>query len=92
MAEQLTFDEWKEKYKPTTTKVIEDYAENKDVFKLVCDLYPHSIWTLVEFEGEGYLVNRLAYVNRLGHYITKVPYDPSIEIEVSMWTNEEDQD
>jgi hypothetical protein len=32
------------------------------------------VWTLVEVDGKGILVNGYSYVNRLGYFVCKVPW------------------
>jgi hypothetical protein len=45
---------------------------------------PHRVWTLVDgyFGGNCFIVEGWHFVNRLGYYITKNPYDPDSTYEV----------
>ena len=39
------------------------------------DLKPNHVWTLVEGDGGTYVVNGYHLVNRIGYFVTQVPYD-----------------
>jgi hypothetical protein len=46
---------------------------------------PNKIWTLVDGEdGETIIINGWAMVNRIGYFITEVPYDDMLDIVVCL--------
>jgi len=76
MNESSEWQEWIEKYKPVTDsdgspRFFETYGEE---FEFVKSHDFHFIWTETESEGQSWL--RLGYhkVNRMGYYITTVPW------------------
>lgn len=70
----LTWDEWVEKYQPT-------WDSSCDF--LPPDVNPLTVWTEVDgCDGGTTVLNGYHYVNRLGYFITEVPYDPSLVIYV----------
>ena len=85
----LTFEEWFDRYNPVTDKPLEldidkkYIVDNKPIsVRRALAVNPHTVWTQVEFGNNLYIVNRLAFVNRLAYYITKEPYKPTEDIEV----------
>jgi hypothetical protein len=46
---------------------------------------PNKIWTLVDGEdGQTIIINGWAMVNRIGYFITEVPYDDMLDIVVCL--------
>ena len=80
--EILGYSAWADKYKPkfnqfkTDELMFETYDEE---VKYVQSVDPKYVWTYVTGDECDLLVAGYAYVNRLGYYITEVP-----------WENEED--
>lgn len=82
---ELTFEEWKEKYKPTT----ED-AFDTDAIKLN-DVKPFTIWTLCNDGEVSFICNRYAFVNRDGYFITEIPYNEDYSITVTVEDDFDDE-
>lgn len=95
MTGQLTFNEWKERYKPTTTKVIQVHEKDEAGFKIVCDLAPNNIWRLISTDIDvTFITNDLSSPYPAcpevfhGYFITKVPYTPGQLVAASWYQNE----
>lgn len=80
-------DEWEEKFKPVKNTLLPEGSEgpfNSCMFetydaelshvKAMVKLQPRNVWTWVEAEGHGYIVPGFHYVNRVGYFITEVPF------------------
>lgn len=90
----ISYDAWAEKYKPLNNrlsprgetpydgKMFETYGEQMRHVnrKFTKDKTSQHIWTLVEEDGESFIVAGMRYVNRLGYFITRKKWDdPLIE-------------
>ena len=81
MATLITEDEWLEKYQPTTDTPLADYGEDLRTVRLTPRV---NVWTLIEEDEKLSIVNGLALVNRIGHYLTYKPWDIDDEIVVEV--------
>ena len=95
---RITNEKWQETYKPIGNTLVENaswqdengvgiffetYGEEQD-FVYACDY--HNVWTLVDGDnGSTYIVNGRAVVNRIGYFITPVPWkdEENFSIKVS---------
>jgi hypothetical protein len=75
MAITISEDHWINAYIPITHSPIDT----------VSDLIPERhVWTLVEAEGNLYILNGYRVVNKIGYHITEETWEPGYEIEVSV--------
>jgi len=84
----MTFDEWFDTYKPIPNPtgdsgfsidgvcyLFETYDPDLQRVLEVNEENPACVWTLVDGDdGEQYLGEGYHYVNRVGYFITEVPY------------------
>lgn len=92
---EMTFDEWVEQFKPIKNRLgdvrmFETYGEDYEFVKVQ---NPLCIWTYGD-AGEGsYIVEGWHYVNRIGYYITEIPFNKDetyfIELEEEIEDEEE---
>jgi hypothetical protein len=99
------WDVWVEKFKPINnhldkyatpenpTKMFETYGEEVE-FVQAQD--PRYVWTNVQGDMSDLLVAGYAYVNRLGYYVTEIPWDDeydtcllSVEVECECYDENE---
>lgn len=73
------WDEWATKFKPkdnhlvpSNGKMYETYGAEYEYIK---SMHPNFIWTWVQGDFCDLLVAGVAYVNRLGYYVTENPWD-----------------
>lgn len=86
--EQITWDEWVEKYKPVMTglkpnqeiRMFETYGQD---LKTITTWPVSQIWTLKEEDGEQFLDPGLRWINRLGYYACNIPWD-NWELQVTI--------
>lgn len=90
---QISFEDWKEKYKPIRNPFNEKQTGEDEDFEinwssleendlLDDDKGENRIWTMIEGERDSiWLVSGYHRVNRLHHYITEIPYEEEIQIE-----------
>ena len=78
----MTFEEWKAVYKPIKDcYMFETYGVEVAFVK---EQNPLTIWTL-EDAGEGeFIMNGWHFVNRIGYYITEIPFKENAYIFVDI--------
>jgi hypothetical protein len=95
------WNEWAEKFKPTKNKfskhdeqMYETYGEEVEY---VQSMHPNFVWTFVSGDGCDLIVAGYAYVNRLGYYITEIPWENeegyvllSVEEECECYSEDEE--
>lgn len=91
----LSIEEWEHHFKPVNNHIdvessfdgimFETYTEEYDYVASVGQKEPNRIWTLVDGEdGSTLIINRWAFVNRIGYFITEKPYDDTLDIQVQL--------
>lgn len=85
----MNYDEWEEKYKPIQVRslipsaplsefsgtMFDTIGFQKEIVSLQQD---DKIWTLVEEDGESYIISGWHFVNRMGYFITKNPWTENV--------------
>lgn len=99
--EILGWSAWADKYKPIPNHLskhnelmFETYGEDIEYLKTVDGKY---VWTWVDGDLSSFLVAGYAYVNRLGYYVTELPWEDendyvllSVETECECYSEDED--
>jgi hypothetical protein len=92
---EMNEQEWIEKYKP----IANPFAHNDIMFdwspqevEFMREQSPLCIWTDLECDGYNYISSGWHFVNRLGYYVTEVPFDPVDDIQVMLSTPEDEGD
>lgn len=97
------WDEWETKFKPKKNHfskydetMYETYGEEWEYIK---NLDPRYVWTNVQGDMSDLLIAGIHYVNRLGYYVTEVPWDDdmdsvllSVEVECECYDEEGHED
>lgn len=89
----MTYEEWVEKYRPMQNPLVPGASFDGLMFETFGDEVefvgqqpPQNVWTYVDDGEHESITNGLCFVNRIGHFITQVPYDdsesPFVEVEV----------
>lgn len=91
----MTYAEWITTYKPVHNHIADFYAAPYDdtMFETFGDEHnfirelistaPDTIWTLVTGDdNEWIIISGYHYVNRLGYFVSQVPFTNDIEIEM----------
>jgi hypothetical protein len=94
---RITLDKWQDKYKPINNTLsdnaswqdenglgifFETYGEEQ-AFVFACDY--HNVWTLVDGDnGSTYIINGRAIVNRIGYFITPLPWQDNEEFSIKV--------
>ena len=86
----ISYDEFVEKYKPIQNHIdtnrsheglmFETYGEELEFVK---ESDQHCIWTLTDCEDTVIIQSGFHYVNRLGYFITEVPFTAEDNIQVT---------
>jgi len=91
---ELTFEEWVDKYKPITNHIdtnasfdglmFETYGDEVEFVK---SANPNCIWMYGDGDdGGSYLWSGWGFVNRIGYFLTEVPFpeDTVVQVQVSL--------
>ena len=92
---ELTFDEWLDTYKPITNHIDTNaYFQNEEGEGIMFETYgeevdfvkqqdPNKIWMYGSGDDGGtYIWSGWGFVNRLGYFITEVPFSDSEIVQV----------
>lgn len=80
---EMSFEEFEEKFKPIEING-DFFIDTEDhVFLTRKAWVKNRLWTLIEEDGESFLVPRKQFVNRLNYVITEVAYEDDSEIIVN---------
>lgn len=96
---KLTFDDWIETYKPEVNRIVPDASFDDGNGGIMFETYgaehdyvcsvnlDRRVWTYVDGEDGTYVVNGYSFVNRIGYFVTEIPYpnDEDFEIEVDKY-------
>lgn len=100
--QELLWDEWQEKFRPIRNRIaktevgydntlFETYGEENEYVNKVMAESPYRIWTLVTNDfGKDVIVEGWHWVNRMGYFITEIPFDETMTY--SVYWDEEDRD
>lgn len=89
---ELTFEEWVEKYRPITNHIDENASFNGLMFETYGDEVEFvkqagngHIWMYGDGDdGGSYIWNGWGFVNRIGYFITEIPFTPDCTIQVQV--------
>lgn len=95
------WDKWAEKYKPIPNKfskhnelMYETFGEELEFIKTVNNAH---VWTWVQGDMSDLIVAGISFVNRLGYYVTEVPWTDideyvllSVELECDCYSEDDD--
>jgi hypothetical protein len=85
-----TFEEWLEKYQPVDNHLdnnasfqdengngimFETFGDELQYVLSIANNEPNQVWTYVDGDDGTYVTNGYHLVNRIGYFITAVPYD-----------------
>jgi hypothetical protein len=91
----LTFEEWVVKYKPEQSSLtgepymFETYGED---YQYVKAADRQKIWTFCDWGESECILSGWHFVNRLGYYVTEIPFDKNEDVFVSIEVYEEEHD
>lgn len=97
----MTYEEWADVYKPkinhlvkTETNLFETYGIELGYVLSTADYQPDTVWTLVDGDEGTYIIDGYHLVNRIGYFITEVPYTGHTPLEVldQLYSTEEEND
>jgi hypothetical protein len=84
---EMSFEAWVETYKPEKNNLVaedrnydgymfETFGAEELYIKKIAREAPARVWTLVQGDNNGfYLSNGYHWVNRLGYFVTGIPYE-----------------
>lgn len=79
----MNFDEWHDHYKPIKNwlrkdediEMFETYGVEVGIVLGVNRFDMNKVWTLVDGDEGTWITNGFHYVNRIGYFITEIPYE-----------------
>jgi hypothetical protein len=84
---RISFDKWLEKFKPVPNHLNPtrgEYSEDDQSFtfetfgedvEFVAKQDPRKVWTILDCDGKEYIGEGFHRVNRVGYFVTEVPFD-----------------
>jgi len=89
MLTELNYDEWIELFNPLVNHIDSNASYNGAMFdtygkelKYLEGIDPNCIWTLSDCDGEMFIHNGWGFVNRMGYFITSIPFNPKEDYQV----------
>lgn len=90
----LTETEWIEQFQPLPNHIDDNASYQIEDTGCLFETYgrelrhvkscdPKSIWTLLEIDGEPWIVSGFHYVNRLGYFVTKKQFDCEVTVRAT---------
>jgi len=100
---KLTEDEWFKQFNPIPNH-LDEYAsfEGEDEQGTMFETYgdelefvlaqnPNTVWTYADGDNGGtYIWNGYRLVNRIGYFITAVPFDDTKDYQIEVWGEDEE--
>lgn len=96
------WDAWEDKYKPLVNTIDQNASFDGKMFETfgleleyVCKQPTNRVWTYTDCDGVGYLQAGYHLVNRMGYFITEVPFDeanPPADFPFSRSGTEDEQE
>lgn len=87
---KISYEQWVETYKPILNPVrnseyngfmFETHGVELELVHTARKTDPENrVWTLIDTDGADYIVNGYHIVNRLGYFITEVPFMDSVQV------------
>jgi len=96
------WQEWENKFKPIKNHMVADpdqqmFETYGEEVEFVCKQDNQYVWTWIQGDMSDLIVAGYHYVNRLGYYITEVPWDDeydyallSVEVECECYSEDEE--
>ena len=92
---ELTEEQWFDTFKPIPNHIDDNASFNDGEQGYMFETYgeelefvkaqePNNIWTYGEGEGGSYIWNGFGIVNRLGYFISTVPFDNSKDYQIQI--------
>lgn len=87
---ELSYDEWESTYKPRKNPVDPDASYDGCMFEtygseleFIRTINPNHVWTLGDGDDGGmYIWNGYSIINRIGYFITAIPFEDDTTIQV----------
>lgn len=101
---ELTTDQWEEKYKPIINTIGDNASwQNGEGEGIMFETYDaeldfvsqqpdNNVWTWVDGDGGTFIVTGMAYVNRIGYFVTTEPWETHVEVQVDNYSDDDMDD
>ena len=85
---EMKWSEWEAKYKPQVNHLTKYPSSDRDYmfetygeeYEYVKSIDPNRVWTWVEGDMSSIIIAGRAFVNRMGYYVTEVPWEDENEM------------
>lgn len=96
----MNYEQWEAQYRPVTNHLDPDASFNDGDGGLMFETYGedyeyvsqimetqgrHHVWTWVDGDDGSYIVNGMRLINRIGYFLTAVPWKVKTEIKVDTY-------
>ena len=79
---KLNYETWLATFGPA--EILETYGEDLDKVRAILETEPNRVWTEIDEDGEGFIIQGAHLVNRWTYLITEKPYNPEETYEVAL--------
>ena len=91
---ELTWEQFENEFKPIKNHLVNDpdstmFETYGDELEFVRAQNPYTIWTYADGDYCSYVSSGYHLINRIGYYITEVPFEPDTEYELIVSTEVE---
>lgn len=99
----MTYEEWVDRFKPIQNELSDNASFEGMMFETYGDELEHVlqvarktngllVWTYIDGEGGTYIVDGYRLVNRIGYFVTQVPYEEDSVYEIQVSEDEEEEE
>jgi hypothetical protein len=88
-------DDWESVYKPINNHIDPNSSWNGTMFETYGEefdfVYAQSdanVWTWVDGDEGTWIISGRAYVNRIGYFVTELPHNGSVALQVDKYSDE----
>jgi hypothetical protein len=85
----MTYEDWVRTYKPNLNPLDDNASYDGTMFETygpehhyVTEQPNENTWTLIDEDGEMFIMEGYHWVNRMGYFITAVPHDQPLTVEL----------
>jgi hypothetical protein len=95
--------QWEEKYKPIPNHIDSGASWTTDGVGLMFETYgaeeefvrqqpDNNVWTWVDSDEGSVIITGMAFVNRIGYFVTSEPWTDHVEVQVDTYEDSDDED
>lgn len=95
--------QWEKKYKPIANHIDSGASWTSDGVGLMFETYgaeeefvrqqpDNNVWTWVDSDEGSVIITGMAFVNRIGYFVTSEPWTDHVEVQVDIYEDSDNED